>query len=52
MIYNWNIYVDDKFMGMIRCITAQGAIDKFYNLFGSASAYSGISRDRIEAVRA
>ena len=52
MIYQWNIYVDDKFMGMISCITAQGAIDQFYNLFGSASAYSGLSRDRIEAVRA
>ena len=52
MIKHWNIYVDDKFMGMISSITAEGAIDKFYNLFGSESAYSDLSRDRIEAVRA
>lgn len=52
MIKHWNIYVDGKFMGCISCITEQGAIDKFYNLYGGASKYSGISRDSIEAIRA
>jgi hypothetical protein len=52
MIKHWNIYVEGKFMGMVSCITEQGAIDKFFNLYGSASKYSGISRDNIEAIRA
>ena len=52
MIYHWNIYVNDKFMGCISSLTEQSAIDKFYSIYGGASKYSGISRDSIVAIRA
>lgn len=52
MIYLWSIYVDGQLRATVGAMTEQSAINKYFNQFGGASRYSGISRDSIEAVRA
>lgn len=51
MIYLWNVFVDGTFYGVVRSMTEQGAIDAFFNRFGSASRYTGIGRDQITVER-
>jgi hypothetical protein len=51
MIYTWEIYVAGEYRATVRSITKNGAIDFWFNHFGSASKYTGIGRDQIEAVR-
>ena len=51
MIFQWDIYVDGKFKGIVGSMTEQGAIKSWYMTCGSASRYSGIGYDQITAVK-
>ena len=51
MIYNWQIFVDGRFRATVRSMTEQGAIDFWFMHFGSASKYTGVGRDQIEAIK-
>ena len=51
MIYMWNVFVGGTFYGVVGSMTEQGAIDKFYNRYGTASRYSGLGRDQITVER-
>ena len=51
LIYQWQIFVNGENRCTVSSITEQGAIDFWFMHFGSASKYSGIGRDQIEAVR-
>ena len=51
MIFQWQIFVNGENRGTVKSITKQGAIDFWFNHFGSANRYSGIGPDQIEAVR-
>jgi len=51
MIFQWQIFVNGENRGTVKSITKQGAIDFWFKHFGSASRYSGIGPDQIEAVR-
>ena len=51
MIHQWQIFVDGEYRATVRSLTKQGAIDFWFMHFGSASKYTGIGRDQIEAVR-
>ena len=51
MIFQWQIIINGENRGTVKSITKQGAIDFWFNHFGSASGYSGIGRDQIKAVR-
>ena len=52
MIFTWQIFVDDRFRATVSSMNEQGAIDFWFNHFGSASKYSGVGRDQVKAVRA
>ena len=52
MIYIWEIFVDNKSKGFVRSMTEYGAREAYYMQYGSASRYSGIGMDQIEARRA
>ena len=51
MIYTQQIFVQGRFRATVRSMTEQGAIDFWFNHFGSASKYTGVGRDQIEAIR-
>jgi hypothetical protein len=51
MLYTWKIVVDGKVKGVVRSSTKQGAIDQYYMTYGSASAYSGVGRRNISAIK-
>jgi len=51
MIFQWQIFITGEKRCTVSSITEQGAIDFWFNHFGSASKYSGIGRDQVEAVR-
>ena len=51
MIHQWQIFVNGEFRAVVRSLTEQGAIDFWFNHFGSASKYTGVGRDQIEAIR-
>ncbi len=51
MIHTWQIFVQGRFRATVRSITEQGAIDFWFNHFGSASKYSGVGRDQIRAIK-
>ena len=49
MIYTWEIFVDNKSKGFVRSMTEYGACEAYYMKHGSASRYSGIGMNQIEA---
>ena len=51
MIYTWKIVVNGKVKGVVRSTTKEGAIDQYYMTYGSASAYSGLGKRNISAIR-
>ena len=51
MIFQWQIFVNGENRCTVSSITEQGAIDFWFNHFGSASKYSGIGRDQIKAIK-
>ena len=51
MIHQWQIFVNGEFRAVVRSLTEQGAIDFWFMHFGSASKYTGIGRDQIEAIK-
>jgi hypothetical protein len=51
MLYTWKIVVDGEVKGVVRSTTEQGAIDQYYMTYGSASAYSGLGRRNISAIK-
>jgi hypothetical protein len=51
MLYTWKIVVDGKVKGVVRSSTKQGAIEQYYMTYGSASAYSGLGRRNISAIK-
>ena len=51
MLYTWKIVVDGVVKATVRSITEHGAIDQYYMTYGSASAYSGLGRRNISAIK-
>ena len=51
MIYYWNVYYDDEYVGTVRDFSPEGACHQMFMRAGSASAYSGKSSKLYTAVR-
>ena len=51
MSFAWNRIVNGQNRCTVSSITEQGAIDFWFNHFGSASKYTGVGRDQVKAVR-
>ena len=51
MLYTWKIVVNGEVKGVVRSMTKEGAIEQYYMTYGSASAYSGIGRRNISAIK-
>lgn len=51
MIFTYKIFVNGVFKDYVASISESGAKQSWYNVYGSASRYSGIGYDQITAVR-
>lgn len=52
MFLRYQVSVNGQFKGEIHALSEQSAKEKAYNVFGSASRYSGVGYDSIEVTRA
>ncbi|MDA8882813.1 hypothetical protein N9I00_00235 [bacterium] len=51
MIYTWQIFYNNIFLGYQYAMTEYSAREKAFMIGGSASKYTGASLDNIKAVR-
>jgi hypothetical protein len=52
MFYYYNVYVGKKHIDLVKALNEQDAINQCYMHYGSASKYSGWSRENFRAVKA
>lgn len=52
MFYYFNVYAGTKHIDLVKATSEKDAIEQCYMRYGSASKYTGMSRDNFRAVRA
>jgi hypothetical protein len=51
MIYTWNVYYDNEYLGQVQGMSEDDACNRAYMAWGSASRYSGRSFEKFTVKR-